>query len=76
MEGRSDQPDIPGDFRTYAPLRIASDGRRKSFDTGGIADLRIITRALREEDVQLAMQWPRSMKRVRRVSSPRKSAKP
>jgi hypothetical protein len=58
MEGRSDQPNIRGEFRTYAPLRIASDGRKKSFDGGAIADLRLITRALREEEIGLAKLWP------------------
>ncbi|HYP08493.1 MAG TPA: DUF1549 domain-containing protein, partial [Bryobacteraceae bacterium] len=58
MEGRSDQPNLRGEFRTYAPLRIASDGRRKTFSGGAIADLRLVTRALREEEIRLAKLWP------------------
>lgn len=58
MEGRSDQPNLRGEFRTYAPLRIASDGRRKTFSGGAIADLRLITRALREEEIRVTRLWP------------------
>jgi hypothetical protein len=58
MEGRSDQPNISGEFRTYAPLRIASDGRRRAFTGGAIGDLRLITRELREEEVRLSRSWP------------------
>ena len=58
VEGRSDQEDIKGDFRTFAPLRIANDGRKKYFDGGAIADLRVFTRALTEEEMQVVSSWP------------------
>jgi hypothetical protein len=57
-EGRGYKKEIEGEFRNYAPLRIGSDGKRKHFDGGAIADLRIFTRALREEDARLASLWP------------------
>ena len=40
-----------GDFRTYAPLHVGWDGRKKYFGGGAIADLRVITRALTAEEV-------------------------
>jgi hypothetical protein len=59
FEGRSiDIKEIRGDFRTYAPLHVGWDGRKKYFGAGAIADLRIITRALTEEEAQIATSWP------------------
>jgi hypothetical protein len=59
FEGRSiDVKEIRGDFRTYAPLHVGWDGRKKYFEGGAIADLRIITRALTEEEAQIAASWP------------------
>ena len=57
-EGRAYRKEIPGDFRTYAPLRIGSNGQRRHFDGGAIADLRIFTRALTAEDARLVSLWP------------------
>ena len=59
FEGRSiDVQDIRGDFRTYAPLHVGWDGRKKYFGGGAIADLRVITRALTAEESQIAASWP------------------
>jgi hypothetical protein len=59
FEGRSiDVKEIRGDFRTYAPLRVGWDGRKKYFDGGAIADLRILTRALTQEEAAIAASWP------------------
>ncbi|MBC8166829.1 MAG: DUF1553 domain-containing protein [Bryobacteraceae bacterium] len=57
-EGRGDDKDIKGDFRSFAPLRIGSDGRRKSFAGGAIADLRLFARVLTFEEAQIAASWP------------------
>ena len=59
FEGRSiDVQEIKGDFRTYAPLHVGWDGRKKYFGGGAIADLRVITRALTAEEAQIAASWP------------------
>jgi hypothetical protein len=58
VDGRSDQPNLKGDFRNYAPLRIGSDGRRRSFDGGAISDLRLMTRALTADEIGLIRLWP------------------
>ena len=58
VEGRSDQENMRGDFRTFAPLRIAYDGRGKYFDGGSIADLRLFTRTLTESELQIVASWP------------------
>jgi hypothetical protein len=58
LEGGSDLDGIKGEFRTFAPLRIGSDGRRRYFNGGAIADLRLLTKALNEEDAQIAASWP------------------
>ena len=59
FEGRSiDVQEIRGDFRTYAPLHVGWDGRKKYFGGGAIADLRVITRALTAEEAQIAASWP------------------
>ena len=58
VEGRSDQENMKGDFRTYAPLRIANDGRRKYFDGGAISDLHLFTRALTEDEIGIVASWP------------------
>ncbi len=56
-EGRGNRVPMPGDFRTYAPLRVGSDGKR--FNPGGaIADLRIFTRAITEEEAAVVASWP------------------
>jgi len=57
-EGRGDEREIKGDFRSFAPLRIGSDGRKKDFKGGAIADLRLFARALSEEEAQIAASWP------------------
>ncbi|MDX2152167.1 MAG: DUF1553 domain-containing protein [Bryobacteraceae bacterium] len=57
-EGRNDRTPLPGDFKTYAPLRIASDGRGRFFNGGALADLRILTRAVTPEEVNLLRAWP------------------
>ncbi|MCW5982357.1 MAG: DUF1553 domain-containing protein [Bryobacteraceae bacterium] len=57
-EARADRKPFPGDFRNYAPLRIAGDGRRSSFEGGAIADLRIYTRAITEDEALLVSRWP------------------
>ena len=57
-EGRGDEKELKGDFRNFAPLRIGSDGRRKDFKGGAIADLRLFARALSEEEAQIAGSWP------------------
>ena len=58
LEGGSDLDGIKGEFRTFAPLRIGSDGRRRYFNGGAIADLRLFTKALSKEDAQIAASWP------------------
>ncbi|HBY59886.1 MAG TPA: hypothetical protein DEH78_08685, partial [Solibacterales bacterium] len=57
-EGRNDRTPIAGDFKTYTPLRIASDGRGRFFNGGAVADLRIFTRSVTAEEVMLLRAWP------------------
>jgi hypothetical protein len=57
-EKRTNERTIEGDFRTWAPLRIGSDGKRKYYDGGAIAELRIFTKPLTEEEVELVLLWP------------------
>jgi hypothetical protein len=57
-QGSRDREPMRGDFRTYAPLRLGSDGKRRFFDGGAIADFRIYTRALADEEAQLVSLWP------------------
>ena len=44
---------------------VGCDGRNKYFDGGAIADLRIFTRALTEEEMQIVALWPSSKSRVK-----------
>ena len=46
FEARADFNPFPGNFRTYVPMRIASDGKKGNFDGGAVSELRIYTRAI------------------------------
>ena len=57
-QGAGDQSlELQGDFKTHAPLRLGSDGNRY-FHGGAIADFRIFTRVLSEEEAYLVSLWP------------------
>ncbi len=48
---------LPGEIRTRSPLRLGNEGTR-FFHGGAIADFRLYTRAITEEEAQLASLWP------------------
>jgi hypothetical protein len=58
VESRADQDPFPGNFRSYVPLRVASDGKNGNFDGGAISELHIYTRAISEGESQLVAAWP------------------
>ncbi|HYP12477.1 MAG TPA: DUF1549 domain-containing protein, partial [Bryobacteraceae bacterium] len=56
-ERRGDMKPIEGNFRTYAPLRLGTDGNRRFFSGGALGELRVYTRAISPEEAQLVMNW-------------------
>lgn len=57
IQGSEPLTKLKGNFKTTAPLRLGSDGKR-FFDGGTIADFRIYNRALTEDEAALAALWP------------------
>ena len=56
-QGGDESPQLAGDIRTLAPLRLGSDGGRY-FHGGAVADFRIFTQALSAEEAYLVSFWP------------------
>ncbi|HEU0004997.1 MAG TPA: DUF1553 domain-containing protein, partial [Terriglobia bacterium] len=54
--GNETATELKGEIHTGKPLRLGSDGKRY-FQGGAIADLRIFSRALTEDEAQLAFAW-------------------
>jgi len=56
-QGGDETQSLTGDIRTLAPIRLGSDGGRY-FHGGALADFRIFTRALSNEEAYLVSLWP------------------